>query len=90
MRTVHESGWVHGKRTGTDTSTPSTHEVATDVEEDLVGIYVRMVVWNFDSRGIEIKRTRYEAAHNETLTHKGLVHGRWLVDPANDGFKIGD
>ena len=85
---MDESGWMHGKRTGTDSSTPATHEVPTDIEEDLIGIDVRMVVWNFDSRGIEIKRTRYEAANDETLTHKGLVHWRRLVDPADNGFKI--
>ena len=64
--------------------------VAVDVEHDLVGVDVRVVVGHRDRQRVVVDLARHEVADDEVVALEDLVHRRRLVHPAGDRLEVGD
>src|SRR5258708_32242535 len=75
-RTVGETRWGQADRAEPDACALARHEVATDVEEHLVGVDVGVVVRHGDRLRVEVEWSRAERADAEIWAFECLV-GRW-------------
>src|SRR3712207_9226387 len=60
------------------------------VEDHLVGVDVAVVVRRRDRLRVEVVGARAEAADDEAVPLKGLVHRRRLVHAADDRLEVAD
>lgn len=68
----------------------ATHEVPIHIIKHLIRVDVGVIVRRWDGLGVVVVQTRAEGADDKSRCLEGLVDGRWLVDPAGDGFKVVD
>ncbi len=64
--------------------------VAADVEHDLVGVDVRVVVGHRHRQRVVVDLARHEVADDEAVSLEHLVHRRRLVHPPGDRLEVGD
>ena len=90
LRAVAVPAGVQGDRALADAGALAGLVVAVDVEHDLVGVDVGVVVGHRDRQRVVVDLARHEVADHEVVALEDLVHRRRLVDAAGDRLEVGD
>jgi hypothetical protein len=90
LRAVRVPAGVQRDRALADARALAGLVVAVDVEHDLVGVDVGVVVGHRDRQRVVVDLARHEVADHEVGALEDLVHRRRLVHPAGDRLEVGD